>query len=253
MGNSQASQIINEKLQLLFTGLNQTTQNCITNAYQSQSLSVTCAGCTKVNITLSNVSYAQEAGYTTDCSEAVTNLTNLSQMINNQVTATAQAIEQAFSLSSAQSSQVLNLVTSIGDNITNQTVQNCLQSNTETQGLAIVCPSGANSSCNITVDGVKFSERFNPINNCLLTTENNTALVQQLIQAVTATSSATVQSFLGPLIWIGVLILLVVGVTVLGGTKVLTNPLFLIGIAVLIGLYFVVAYFEKWIPFEKAS
>lgn len=251
---ANVSQEVSTQINSIFNVVNNTTETCVQRGTQTQNLSIQCPACPGgTNVTVSNITFNESAVYNTSCSAAVSNNTQIQQDIQNQVDQTAKAIAQQFQLSQADASQVTKILTQISNNITNATVVNCVQSVAQNQGLEIFCPENPNAGngvCNITVTGISYDERFTPINNCLLQQSNSTGLVQQITNIAQQSATAEVESLLGPLLAIIIVIALIVGVVVLGGPQILTDWRFWLVIIVLVFIYLGLAYWRHWFPFE---
>lgn len=253
---ANVSQEVDAAIEDMFSVVNNTTATCVQRGTQSQSLTISCPACPGgTNVTVEDITFNESAVYNTSCSEAVMNNTNINQDISMQISQVAMAIAQQFQLSVANVNEITKLLTQISDMVSNDTVLTCVQQVAQNQGLEIFCPSspGADGVCNITVKGITFDERFTPINDCILQTSNSTGLVQQITDIVQQTGTAKVESIFGPLIAIIIVIIVIIGAVLFGGTKALGDWRLWVVIIVLILIYLALAFWRHWFPFEHKS
>lgn len=253
MGNYN-SQELNSTISNMFSLSNIGLANCISSGSQTQLLEVLCnysnappgESCS-VNIIGNKEN--QVAVYNTSCIGTINNNTNISQQISNQAQTVANQIAQQFQLSANVSQQITNVLTQIGTQITNQDVTSCVNSVSQTQGAVVACPPpGPNCSVNVVANS--FQQAYTPLSNCILSASNSTGLVQQISNIVQQSTSQRIESIFGPLIYLLLGIIIVIGAILYKGEQAITDwRLWALVIAVTL-IYLVIAFFLRIFPFE---
>lgn len=257
MGSS-VSQEVNAKASESISVINSQTQDCVSTYGQTEVLTVCgSVGCSQSSsIDIEGISLGESALYTTQCSANINITDDIRAKINADFALDAKAIAQQFQLSVAEVDQVVNVASKIAVNIDNTTVQNCIQMATQNEGLVVNCgtPAGGTGGlCNIIIKQVNFSEGLTPINNCILTENNATSVINQVTQMIEAQGSSKTESIFGPLIAIIVVIIIIIAAVFLGGTKALTDWRLWIVVIVVVLIYLGLAFWRHWFPFEKKS
>ena len=252
MGNTLAQNIVNDSVNVLVQVVNQTTQNCEIQGIQSQVIQV-CgnvgtgsgstlnAGGTQTEVFNVSIACAQDAQFQN----------TISQSLQEQVTQLAKSISQSldFNPGSTESNNVLNLTTNLATVIQNTYVQNCIANPVQQQGYG-VCNN--TNFGNIIVSPTQ-GEFFTGTLNCVQTSAAVNNVKQTFIQQISQTAEATVESFLGPLLFILIICLLIFCVFTFGGAKAFLNWKFLLLIVVLIAIFIAIAAWRGWWPFKRRN
>lgn len=238
--------------------INSQTNNCVTMGSQSQAISV-CTNNTQLcphgtaNVDIENVNFNQSAIYTTQCSSNINITSDIQQQISQAFQQAAAAIAQQFQLSAANVDQVAKIAANVATNIDNTTVQNCIQQVSQNQGITVACAPTGSGACNVTIKQINFEQGFTPINNCVLQEQNAQNVINQVTQQISQQGTAKVESIFGPLIAIIIVIIVIIGAVLFGGTKALGDWRLWIVIIVLILIYLALAFWRHWFPFENKS
>lgn len=239
------------------TIINSQTQRCVQQGSQAQAISV-CAGDSSLcpngvsQVNINDNVFQQASMYTTQCSGNINITSDIKSEINQAFSQAATAVAQQFQLSEAGVNQVSATAANIATNISNTTVQDCIQKVSQTQGITVSCsPSGA-GACSVSVSRNSFSQGFTPINNCVLQESNAQRVINEVTQQISQEGTAKVESILGPLLAIIIVIILIVGASFFGGTKVLADWRLWAVVVILILIYLGIAFWRSWFPFEKS-
>ena len=250
---ANVSQEINAAASSSLSVVNSQVQDCVQQGSQSEVISI-CAGqgCgsnSTVNIT-GNV-FQEAALYTTQCAADVNITQDIQNTIAQQFSQQAQAIAQQFQLSAANVNEVANISANISTNITTMTVNNCITTVSQTEGININCGNTGGGICNINVTANSFNETLQPYTNCILQDTQVQNVVNQVTQIIQQQGTAKVESIFGPLIALLVIILLIVGVVFFSGTKALTDWRLWVVVIILVLIYLGIAFWRHWFPFER--
>ncbi len=238
--------------------VNSQTQKCVTMGSQAQAISV-CTGNTQLcpngtsNVDIENVNFNQSAIYTTQCTSDINITSDIQSEISQAFQQAATAIAQQFQLSAANVDQVAKISAKIATGITNKTVQDCIQNVSQNQGITVSCSPNGSGACNVTIKQINFEQGFTPINNCILQEQNVQSVINQVTQAISQEGTAKVESIFGPLIAIIIVIIVIIGAVLFGGTKALGDWRLWVVVIVLLLIYLALAFWRHWFPFEHKS
>lgn len=256
MGSSVSQQIMaaaSESISII----NNQTQNCVQQGSQAEVISICAggAGCSaNSNVNISGVNFQESAIYTTQCMETVNITTDIQNQISMAFQQAAEAIAQQFQLSGASVNQVANISAMIGETIRTDTVQNCVQRVSQTEGIVVSCGKpGQGGVCNINIEQVTFAEGFQPINNCILQDTQTQGIINQVSQTISQQGTAKTESIFGPLGALILIILVIVGFVLYKGSNAITDWRLWVVVIVLLLIYLALAYALAWFPFEHAS
>ena len=248
MGNTLAQNIVNENTNALVEVINSTTQNCQSNVNQSEFIKV--CGNTAQNITIGG-NFSEVYQVSIACVQSASFQNTISQKLQETVQQLAKSISQSldFNPGTTESNNVTNLVTNLATVIQNNYTQNCISNTTQNEGIAV---------CNNTVAGnitvaPTFSEFGTSTINCVQNSVAVNAVQQSFISSIEQTAEATVESFLGPLLFILIICLLIFCVFTFGGAKAFLNWKFLLLIVVLIAIFIAIAAWRGWWPFKRKN
>lgn len=251
------SQSIDASVSESLSVVNNQTQNCVQQGSQSAITSVCIPeGCRNVDIEISGISYDQVAIYNTSCTEAISITTDIQQEISQDFAQKAEAVAQQFQASQADVDEAVKVAGTIGTTITTNTVQNCTQRVAQDAGINITCQGASGNSsqpsdnCIVRITDININQGFKPYSDCLLKDTQTQAVVNQVKQIISQSGTAKVESILGPLITIIILIIVFIGFLLVGGFKALTNWRLWLVVIIIVGIYLGLAYWRSWFPFE---
>jgi type IV secretory pathway VirB2 component (pilin) len=252
---ANASNEINAAAMQSLSIINNQTQECVTVGSQQEVIDICVGrGCgLGSSVDISGINFAQSAVYTTQCNATINITDDIRQMINQDFSQAATAIAQQFQLSAANVNNTAQIAATVADSITTETVQRCTQTASQTAGIVINCNEDGSGPCMITIRQVNFDQGFTPINNCILQDTQVQGVVNQVTQTIQQQATAKVESIFGPLGFVILIILVIVGYTFYKGENALTDWRLWVVVIVIVLIYLGIAFYLKWFPFETKS
>lgn len=243
MSSSYSSNTIDDGVGISVNVLNESTQNCQTQVYESQDLVI--EGNTGTTINIGDINWSEVITMDLNCTQTSTTQTSIDNSLQQTISQVAKSVAQAFGLpgNSAKAQNNTKLWTQMGIAIKNVYNQTCKSRLDTSQGISI--KNNANST--VTIASLNFSEQINSMVNCVQNDSSVSDVKNKIIQNLEQEATAVVQGFLGPLIIIVIIIIAVIAIVFF---QTLQSPYFLGFIIVLIILYLVLAFYLKWWPFS---
>ena len=247
MGSTYSKNAVNAAINVISNVAISATNTCQTVYSQEQGFSV-CAN--NSNVDIGNISF-NEAIYTNiDCLNDPTVLTTINNDVSQTISQVATAISQAFQLPTGgtDAQNVANATVDIANSVVEAFNQTCNVTLTQNQNVSIC---GSNNT--VIVGDVNFNETIDSTVSCIQKVLSENGVTNKVSQAVSQTATAKVDSILGAILMILIIIVVMVILVMFGGFKEITNPVFLITVAVLIVVYLIIAYYFKIWPFSNSS
>lgn len=262
MGNTLATNTVNQAIQNSLNIFNQASQNCNGNVKQQIDITLDACG----DVTLKNWDLTQNSSLKVNCVQNA-NITSEQKMsITDQFVQTAKSISQSvdFNPGTTEANNLVAICMNLAENISNVVSQKCDLSNNQvvnfnvnaggvTTGCIAPNSKGTNRQYggNIDIVGYMINQASDAQLNCATTQTSVASQVSQIKTMISQKATATVENALWPLV------ILVIGVA-FAIAYLFSRPgvikwiiLGIIGILVLLLIYFIVAYFIKLWPFKN--
>jgi predicted 3-demethylubiquinone-9 3-methyltransferase (glyoxalase superfamily) len=244
MGNTLSENVINSHINSVFDVLNSSTNNCITNVYQTNEITFSCSDCDVVI----EGEFNQYVDASVECySEAEIN-TCVSNAVTQTASQNAEAISKRFGLSEASTSNLTNMLVNFSTEATTVILQNCIINSYQTNRIVGEVESGT-----ITVVA-DFNQEFWATTECSQTIESQTKSFNQVQQYIDQVATSQVNGILGSSTFIIIVIVCITAVLIFNGDQIFKSIwkicLLIVGILFAIGLYFLIAFLVSWPPFQ---
>lgn len=237
---------VNETVKVMTQISNTATTDCVYTINQDQSLTVNASGGSTVSITDAN--FMEFANVDQKCVSTVATNSKVKSQIESQIKQIATSISQAFQLPSGgdSSSNLDNILENLKTAVANAYTGTCSQNFNQTETATFNASGGST----ITVGVLNYNDTFQSVQDCIFQDDAVTQASNVVQNTISQKAKSEVESIFGPLLALLLIVILVVVVITLGGFKELTNPKFLIAISVIIAIYLVIAFTQKWWPFH---
>jgi hypothetical protein len=226
MGNTISENVVNTAIEAMMSVVNSSAQSCSQKYQSSQSLNIS-GNTVGGNIIVSNTELDSFNVISSSCSQSISNDTNLKAEIQETVDQLAKSISVGSGLSSTDAENVTNALISMSQNIINETYQSCATAVSQTQGVNI---SNNNVGGNIQVSGLKFSTQNQTLAKCAQNGLNKSSEALTIQLAIKQKATAVTVGLMAIMI-IGLVVAMLI--FVVGITKGLTNPAFILMIVAL--------------------
>ena len=247
MGNTYARNLVKESAKVMTSIANSATSTC--SPQLDQGIMIAINNNKDVNINFGTVETDNTANINIACVQNVNFSNSVTTQLKQAADQMAKAITQQFDLNpgTTEADNVSDLESSIQTSITNIITLNCIPSISQVQGFDF----SNNQYSNLNIGSLDLRQNTDAVISCVqnAAVENSVNILDY--QTVVQHATAEVQSFLTGLIVLLIVILIIIGVIVFAGVKGVTNPKFLIALAVLIVIYVVLAIFLHWWPFRR--
>jgi len=252
MGNSYATNVVNDQVNVLFDVMISTMLDCGTTINAGQNISAD--GCS--NVSYSGITQEQIINVNVSCIQ--TNVasqdfdTKLQQAIKQMSDAVNQAVD--FNPGSTEASNTTNLVTTLATTVKETFVTNCVGNLVAQQSIS------CKNSSNVSFNAIMQSQAISLARTCTMSSQSvlkaKTDLIQQVSQSATATVKSILSGFLGLIIVVLIIVAAVIFLfTQTTGSllKSLTNPLFIFSVLLLALIVVIIGFFLKWWPYKRVS
>ena len=250
MGNSQASNILNNTINQSISILNRTVQKCETSLSQQQGIDINgCSG----DVIIRNVNFNQSGTIDIQCAQSSSSTNEITDEIKTNFEQSAEAINQALSLNpgSTDANNVTNLMQQLALDVVNTYSQTCIGGTVQSQQITRTCP--ATGGGNTTIEQVNFDQVSNGTSSCTQDAINDNSAKLSIENIISQKARAVVEPILG----LGALILIVIIVVIVlfmtGASSITSIIVIIIVIAVGIGIYLLIAWIVKIFPFASTS
>ena len=247
MGAALASNISKQVTDETISFMNTASQCCYTDAAQLQWFVV--QNWNGGNVTISGVDQEESSILNATCQQTVTSNSTINSQINQSAKNVASAITQALGIGFDVSINVAENVTALMVAVTNAVQNQCTTQAIQEQSF-IVQNFAAGTTGSIYVNTIKQGEAWNFITACAQQDTNVTSASTTLTNSISQSAEAQVEGIFGNLGFLLIIILVIIGAILFLGVKALTNPVFLVVLVVIIGLWLGLAYWRRWWPFK---
>lgn len=241
MGNSTAKNIINSGTSAMISVATNVVQNCSVNNDQQQSVNISNCGL----VVIENLSINQALDITVDCIQSSVSTNNLDQQLTQIAQQMATAVNNNLNITGSSTAEnVTTLTQELAIAIKNSSQQNCATQITTGQTFNVACGDIPTSRPTI-VSGVNNRNAGTIITNCLQTDVSVNNIKQTLYNIIDQSASSTVENSITAIMFVLVGFIIAYILIQRGYTYAA-----IIVFIVIVLLYFVLAYFAGWAPFN---
>jgi hypothetical protein len=207
MGASVSTNVANTVTNVSLGVVNTYSQDCSSNATQSQIIDINGCNC----VVVSGLTQGQNTYINTRCLQSASTQTKIDSSISQTMQQAASAIVQNFGLPAISvATDITNAVTQLGYSIANSYTQSCVTSFKQDQ--VVHCTN----SNNVTITNLDQQQTNQQITNCVAQDTTVSALTSQLTQLVSQTAVAKEENAFTAFAIVGAVVVLIVLILLLG-------------------------------------
>lgn len=248
MGTTSSRAEVEQITDQLFSVVNNTLQDCRTNITADQ---VDRFRNISGDLIVEGIDYTQLIGVDSKCFLTSKTQNDLKNSVEAAIKQAAEATGQAFQLTRTESETVTKLITRLAVEMQNNVSAQCPAAITLAQGVDIADVEG-----NVVIRGIRKSQEIGVMRECVTNTEIINNIKAELVTELDQTSKAKTEGLLSGLMQALVFALIIIGAVALvvwKGTAILKEPLFWMGLVLLLGVVLIVNYFLQWFPYRSVS
>lgn len=238
MGNAYASNTVNDTIDELNESIFSATQSCNQTLQQLEELDIKNIH----DFDFKGINFSEVGSTSMSCVADSTTQNNIQASMNTQIQQISKAVNQSLNLNpgSTEAQNNLKLLTQLKDVVYNSFVENCSAAITQSEIITIT------DSANVDFGLINFSEAASNVLSCTQKSQAVSDMKTQITQQISQTATATVQSFLGQIFLILLMVVVIIGMIEFGSVIKI-----IVIIVVLVGLYFLLAWIFGWAPFKR--
>lgn len=249
MGQTYSSNAVDAAIAVITQVTIDSTQSCQTVFSQQEGLTI-CAT-DNSDVFIGRVDFTEAIYTDLTCVSTSTVQTNINNNVSQVISQIATAISQAYNIpvGSTEAQNIANAMITVSNDVVETFNNTCSQEIAQNQNVSICAQNGSK----VGVGSINFDESIKSTTSCIQKILSTTGVTNQVTQSITQKATAKIDSILGAILFAIILIIGMIILVMFGGFKQITNPLFLIVVAVLIVVYLVIAYYAKIWPFSDNS
>lgn len=198
-------------------------------------------------VTISHIDQSDISVVNASCQQNVTFSTSTSTSISQSANQVATAITQALGMGVSASTELINSVESVMTSVVNSVQGTCLTTSLQDQ---TIIGENAGGTGPVLINYIDQGAQWDAMTSCVQNDTTVTHAQANLVNQISQHAEAQVEGIFGNLGFLLIIILVIVGGILLLGFRALTNPVFLVVLVVIIGLWLGLAYWRKWWPFK---
>jgi hypothetical protein len=206
MGNAQSSNYLRESIYTSATVINKSVQDCGTIITQEQLIDIN--NCS--NIDFKNINMNQVFKINTNCVDDNTTDTEISQIIEDNITQAATSLVKDYGIGQADAKNTIEIMESVSSVVSTSFYQDCTVSASMRQNIK------CKDSDNIIIDNVTMNQNVDGVVTCVESNTMNTDEVISVINTIDQTASATVSGINWTLI---IVVFIIMGGLAFGGIE----------------------------------
>ena len=246
MGNTLAQNEVNSTISSLSESIQKSTTSCRAAINQTNELIIVNSNHIDLNkIHLTGGNYVL---FNPQCISS----TNQSSIMNNSISATvtevANAITQNLDLNpgSVEANDIVNQLISLNQVSTNEIINNCITSATQTNSAIIQNANHVNMNGAV----IDWNNTVDDISNCIFNSFQSTSLTSQIVSDLNLSATAKVEDSLGVILMALAIVAVIIFMLWIGGTLEIVLIIVII-VAILLIVYLIIAKIKKWWPFTS--